>query len=196
MTGNRTRAATVAAAAAGLACAGCSWLIPATPGPAQGPAVRHQAAPAASTSPAAGSTPAPARLPFSAAQLSAAAALAARFAVTWDTWSWRQPPGAWLAGLQPMTAAGLYAALAASASTPGLLAARNATRQAATATATGAEIRDLTPGSATITVTIRQVTTATTGVTTTTASLAVTLTPAPAGGWQVYDIEPAAAGNS
>jgi hypothetical protein len=95
-----------------------------------------------------------------------------------------------------MAAPALVPALAASAGTPGLLATRDAARQTATATATSARIRDLTPGSVTITVTIRQVIAAASGTTTATTSLAVTLTPAATSGWAVYDIEPAGDGNT
>jgi len=72
---------------------------------------------------------------------------------------------------------------------------RTAARQPAAATASAPQIRDLTPGSVTITVTIRQVITATSGTSQSTASYAITLTPN-GGGWSVWDIEPATAGNS
>ena len=94
-----------------------------------------------------------------------------------------------------MAAAELRPALAQAAATPGVLAQRDATRQAATATATAARIRDLTPGSVTVAVTVRQVTTSTSGTTQAAASFAVTLTPHGTG-WAVWDIEPASAGNS
>jgi hypothetical protein len=135
-------------------------------------------------------------LPFTPAQLAAAATLASRFAAAYSSWSWRQAPAAWLATVAPMTAGQLDGALAQAATTPGILAQRIQDHQAATATASGAQIRDLTPGSATLTVTTVQVITGTSGTSTTTSSLAVTLTPASGGGWQVYDVEPAAAGNT
>src|SRR5258708_39496492 len=91
-------------------------------------------------------------LPASPARLQAAAALAGRFAADYDTWSWRQPPAAWLAGLRPMTTTRLYAALAQAAGIPGVLAQRDATRQAPAGTATTAQIPDLTPSPPTITV--------------------------------------------
>jgi hypothetical protein len=134
-------------------------------------------------------------LPFPPARLQAGAALAARFAVLWDSWSWRQAPAAWLAALQPMAAASLYPALAQAAGTPGVLAQRAATRQAATATVTSAAIRDLEPGSVTVTVAVAQVITSASGTSQATASLAVTVVPS-GGGWLVWDIEPASAGNN
>jgi len=198
MTDHTTRTARAARAAgplgaAALLCAGCSLLPlrPASPPPSRHPA--PAATPA--SAPAAAVPGLAAILPFSPARLEAAAALAGRFAAAYDTWSWRQPPAAWLAGLRPMTASGLYAALTRAAGIPGVLAQRAAARQAAAGTATAAIIRDLSPGSVTITVTISQVITSTTGTTRAGDSLAVTLTPRGAG-WAVWDIEPATAGNS
>ena len=92
-------------------------------------------------------------LPFSAARLQAAASLAGRFTAAWDSWSWQQPPAAWLARLQPMAAASLEPALAQAAGDRGVLAQRAAARQVAVATVTGLAISDLTPGSVTVTVT-------------------------------------------
>ena len=188
MTGRRIAAFAVAAVLA-AGCAACtSWQPrqarpshaasspPATPGPAGTPALA-------------------AILPFSPSRLQAAAVLAGRFTASWDSWSWRQSPAAWLARLLPMTGAELRPALAQAAGTPGVLAQRDATRQAATATATAAQIRDLTPGSVTVAVTVRQVITSTSGTSQVTASFAVTLTPHGTG-WAVWDIEPASAGNS
>jgi hypothetical protein len=92
-----------------------------------------------------------------------------------------------------MAAGALYAALTQAGGTPGVLAQRTADRQTAAATTSAVRIRDLTPGSVTLTVTVRQVITSRTGTSQATASFAVTLTPR--GGWVVWDIEPAGAGN-
>ena len=134
-------------------------------------------------------------LPFSPARLQAAAALAGRFTAAWDSWSWRQPPAAWLAALQPMAAASLEPALAQAAGTRGVLAQRAAARQTAVATVTALQVRDLTPGSVTVTVTATQVITGSSGTSRSSAGWAVTLTP-DGSGWPVWDIEPAAAGNT
>jgi len=77
----------------------------------------------------------------------------------------------------------------------GVLAQRAAARQTARATVTGLQVRDLTPGSVTITVTAAQVITSSSGTSRASAAWAVTLTPA-GDGWLVWDIEPAAAGNT
>ena len=192
MTGRRVAAYVVAAVLA----VGCAACTSGQPGPATGPSPGAGSPPAA-TAPAAG-TPAPALaaiLPFSPARLQTAAILAGRWTASWDSWSWRQPPAAWLDRLLPQAAAELHPALAQAAGTPGILAQRRATRQAATATATDEQIRDLTPGSVTIAVTVRQVITSTSGTTQAMASLAVTLTPEGTS-WAVWDIEPAIAGNN
>jgi hypothetical protein len=94
-----------------------------------------------------------------------------------------------------MTTPSLYGQLTQAAAIPGILAQRNAARQAASAIATTAQVRDLTPGSVTITVTISQVISSTSGTTPAAATLAVTLTPQ-GSSWAVWDIEPASAGNS
>jgi hypothetical protein len=94
-----------------------------------------------------------------------------------------------------MAAASLEPALAQAAGDRGVLARRAAARQTARATVTGLAIRDLTPGSVTITVTAAQVITSSSGTSRATADWAVTLTPE-GSGWLVWDIEPAAAGNS
>lgn len=189
----RIRRGTGLLAAAGLACGGCS-LLPHAAGPT---------APARTTArPAAVATPQPAAapplaslLPFPPARLQAAAVLAGRFTAAWDSWSWQQPPAAWLARLQPMAAASLKPALARAAGDRGVLAQHTAGRQAAVATVTGLAIRDLTPGSVTVTATAAQVITSSSGTSRTSAGWAVTLTPE-GSGWQVWDIEPASAGNS
>ena len=134
-------------------------------------------------------------LPFPPARLQAAASLAGRFTAAWDSWSWRQPPAAWLAALRPMAAASLEPALAQAAGDRGVLAPRTAARQVAVATVTALAIRDLTPGSVTVTATAAQVITSSSGTSRTTAGWAVTLTPE-GSGWLVWDIEPAGAGNS
>jgi hypothetical protein len=126
---------------------------------------------------------------------SGAAGLAGRFTAAWGTWSWQQAPAAWLARLRPMAAASLEPALAQAAGDRGVLAQRTAARQNATATVTALAISDLTPGSVTLTVTARQVITTRTSTSRASASWAVTLTP-DGSGWLVWDIEPAAAGNS
>jgi hypothetical protein len=195
MTSRAARAGRAAAllAAAGLACGGCS-LLPQAAGPTAPASTTARPATTASSHPAA-ATPLASLLPFPPARLQAAASLAGRFTAAWDSWSWRQPPAAWLAALQPMAAASLEPALAQAAGDRGVLAQRAAARQSAGATVTALAIRDLTPGSVTVTATVMQVITGSSGTSRSSAGWAVTLTPA-GSGWLVWDIEPAGAGNS
>lgn len=165
-------------------CAAC-----AVPSPAPAPA---QPRPAASPD-RAGSALTPgiaALLPVTPARLEAAAALAARFAAAYDTRQPRQTPVAWLARLLPMATPQLARALAQAAATPALWPAG----QAATAQSTGERARDITPASVIFTVQLRLALTTPAGHATRTDDLAVTVT-ASRGGWAVYDIEPATAGN-
>ena len=191
MTSRAARAAGLLAAA-GLACGGCS-LLPQAAGPAA-PA-STTARPAATATPKPAAVPLASLLPFPPARLQAAASLADRFTAAWDSWSWRQPPAAWLAALQPIAAASLEPALAQAAGDRGVLAQRTAARQVAVATVTGLAIRDLTPGSVTVTATAAQVITGSSGTSRTAAAWAVTLIP-DGSGWLVWDIEPASAGNT
>jgi hypothetical protein len=196
MTG-RTAAARIIAALAVLvlstACAARTLLPPA---PQQRPAGTRPAptspAPARATAARPGLT---ALLPDSPAWIEAAAGLAARFAAACTTWSYAQPPAAWLARLRPITTGQLYPALAQAAWTPGILAQREHGHLAAAGTVTGERIRGLTPGSVTVTVRVRQVITSPGGRSEVPDDLAVTVVQAD-GGQAVWDVEPAAAGNT
>ena len=166
------------------------------PAPAQRAAATRLAPSSPALAPAA--APAPglaALLPDSPAWIEAAAGLAARFAAACTTWSWRQPPADWLARLRPLTATRLYPALARAAGTPGILDWRDLGHLAAAGTVTGERIRDLTPGSVIITVQVRQAITSTAGPSQAPDDLAVTVARA-GGGQAVWDVEPAAAGNT
>ena len=196
MTSRAARAGRAAGllAAAGLLCGDCS-LLPQAAGPAAPASTTARPAATASPQPPAAAVPLASLLPFPPARLQAAASLAGRFTAAWDSWSWRQPPAAWLARLRPMAAASLEPALARAAGDRGVLAQRTAARQVAVATVTALAIRDLTPGSVTVTATAAQVITSSSGTSRTSASWAVTLTPE-GSGWLVWDIEAAGAGNS
>jgi len=154
MSSRAARAGRAAAllAAAGLACGGCS-LLPQEAGPTAPASATARPAAMASAQPSSAAPPLASLLPFPPARLQAAASLAGRFTAAWDSWSWKQPPAAWLAALQPMAAASLEPALAQAAGDRGALVQRTAARQVAVATVTGLAIRDLTPGSVTVTAT-------------------------------------------
>ena len=199
MTGRSTAAARVVAALAVLvlttACAARTLLPPA---PQQRPAGTRPAPTSPAPAPAGATAARPgltALLPDSPAWIEAAAGLAARFAASYTTWSYAQPPAAWLARLRPITATQLYPALAQAAWTPGILAQRDHGHLAAAGTVTGERIRDLTPGSVIVTVQVRQVITSPGGRSEVPDDLAVTVIQA-GGGQAVWDVEPAADGNT
>jgi hypothetical protein len=192
VTSHARRPAAAAALCAALLTAGCSVLAPPPAAPARLPAAPRRPGPAC-TSPPPASAPAPAGpgslLPFTASQLHAAAALASRFAAAYATRAPGQAPAAWLARLTPAATSQLAGVLKQAALTP---AAWQGTPQGQAVTA-GSQIRDLTPASVTFTVGLRL--TGPGGQPDGSTALAVTVT-ASGGGWVVYDIEPAAAGNS
>jgi hypothetical protein len=197
MTDRATAAPRIIAALAivvmSTACAACTLLPPAPGQRAAGtrPAPSPAPAPAATTA----RPGLAALLPDSPAWIEAAAGLAARFATAYTTWSWTQPPAAWLARLRPITTSQLYPALAQAAWTPGILARRHRGHLAAAGTVTGEQIRDLTPGMVIITVQVRQVITSPAGRSEEPDDLAVTVIRA-GGGQAVWDVEPAADGNT
>jgi hypothetical protein len=136
-------------------------------------------------------------LPVTARQLTAATHVAAAFTRRYATYSYAQPASAYLAELQPYTAPALQAALADAATDPGLLQLRDRQHASATCTATVTAIRDIASTTITVLVTARQHTRIQATARTTAQDYAVTLAPADTGaGWQVYDIEPATAGQA
>ena len=164
-------------------CAACG-LLPQAPRHAAGRAQdEHRvAAPRnAATGPA---SPAAALMTVSPASLQSAAAVAARFAGMYETVP-QGGPGAWLARLRPIVTGQLYGALARAVATPGLM-----PRGTASARVTSEKVRVLAAGSVIFTVTFAQPPAHSRGL----SSLAVTVVPA-GGGWLVYDVEPASAGN-
>ena len=156
--------------------------------PAQAPPSPHPPAAAARPAP---SPDAAALLPVSLASLGTAARTAARFAAAYTTWNRRQPPATWAARLRPLATAQLARQLTQAAATPGSAQAR----QSSTGTITSEQARLLAASMIIITVQVRQVTTSPSGTTRAVTALAITLVPR-AGGWAVYDTEPASAGDA
>jgi len=164
-------------------CAACG-LLPQAPRHAAGRTrdEHRVAAPRnAATGPA---SPAAALMPVSPASLQSAAAVAARFAGMYETVP-QGGPGAWLARLRPIVTGQLYGALARAVATPGLM-----PRGTASALVTSEKIRVLAAESVIFTVTSAQPAAGGPGL----SSLAVTVVRA-GGGWLVYDVEPASAGD-
>jgi hypothetical protein len=173
------RAAALASLAAlALGCAACTLPQPATP------PSRPQSPPPALRAPAlAAPRDIAALLPVSLTGLQAAATLAARFAAEYGTSRPGESPRTWLARLRPLMTAQLAATLTRAAIWQA--------RHPATGQVISEQARDLTTQAAVFTVRIRQHSPAATG----TLGYAVTVIRRP-GGWAVYDIEPASAGNA
>lgn len=176
--------ALVTATAITVGCAACT-LLPGSAYPQPSPPTTR-AHPAASA--AAGVT---ALLPVSPAQLQAAAALAAQFAAAYDTHRPGETPRAWLARLAPMATRRLTGALTRAATTPADAPGGGSTAGQAVAE----QARDLTPASVIFIVHVGQAATTATGRTIRVDAFAVTVT-RQGGRWVVYDIEPAAAGDT
>jgi hypothetical protein len=165
---------------------------PTAPAPQASPAAR----PPAAAGPARPSRPGVYRLlPVTARQLTAATDAATAFTRLYGTYSYTQAASAYLARLQPYTAPGLQAALADAATAPGLLQLHARQHASATCTATATAIRDIASTAITVLVTARQDTRIQATAHTTVSDYAITLVPAGAR-WQVYDIEPATAGQA
>jgi hypothetical protein len=182
----RWRAALPAAAAILAGCVACAILPPSHP-------TRAHPRPAASrTRPAGPAADVAALLPVSPAQLQTAAALAARFAATYGTHRSGEPPSAWLARLAPMATSQLTGALTRAATTP---ATAQQWAQPVAGQAVAEQIRDLTATSLIFTVRVREAITSGAGRRVSTDDLAITVSRW-GGGWAVYDVEPAAAGDT
>lgn len=134
-------------------------------------------------------------LPVTARQLTAATATGAVFTRLYATYSYTEPASAYLARLQPYTAPVLQTALADAATTPGLRQLRDEQHASATCTVTVTAISDIASTAITVLVTARQHTRTRATARTTVHDYAITLTP-DGTTWQVYDIEPATAGQA
>jgi hypothetical protein len=200
---SRRLAATAACAACALAGLAAGRLLADTPTassptahagpPAHATPLQRPSPPAGTARP--GSPDVYRLLPVTAAQLAAAAATAAAFTRLYGTYSYTQPASAYLAHLRAYTALTLQAALADAATAPGLLRLRGRQHASATCTTTITAIRDIASTAITVLVTARQTTRTQATTHTTTQDYAVTLAPS-GSGWQVYDIEPATAGQA
>jgi len=177
-------AATIATATALLA--SCTT----TPAPRAAPR-----GPASRTPATSGSAGAEAMLPLSPADLNAAIRIATGFAAAYATYSYTEPPRTYLARLRPTATPELYATLARSAATPGVLSRRASDQEAATAQAAPEQIRTIGPASLILIVSLRQNITSSTGPRQHTDHLAVTAT-RNTSAWLISDIEPASAGDA
>ena len=133
-------------------------------------------------------------LPFSQQDLTEAARITVAFAADYETYSYTETAAAYAGKMASLVTGELAATLKNAYSTPGVAAQRTAQKQVSTSSGGIASIRSFGPGSITFVVNIAQQLATTQGTSTKTTQYAVTVVSA-AGGWQVNDIELAAAGN-
>lgn len=133
-------------------------------------------------------------LPFTRQDLSEAARTTVAFAAVYETWTYTEPPQAYVAKMSGLVTSQLAAALQNAYATPGVAALRSSQKQISTSSGGIVSLRSFGAGSITFVVSIAQQLASTTGTTHTTSQWAVTLVSG-ATGWQVNDVEPAAAGN-
>ncbi|WP_344957629.1 hypothetical protein [Actinomadura miaoliensis] len=128
--------------------------------------------------------------------MTAAIRLTTSFATAYGTYSYDQPPQAYLARLRPMATPELYGSLARAASTRSIQAQRARDREAATAHATANKIRTIGPHSLILIINLRQDITTTAGRHQRTQRLAITATKTSDDSWAIHDFQPADAGNA
>ncbi len=175
-----------------------------TPG---SPSAKPDLTPAASSAPA---SPSPARdaaptsggtpniyqwLPFTPSELGAAALTARQFGVAYGTFSYAEPPSAYIAPIARLASSELAAQIKEAYSLPGVAAARTSARQVSTGTADIQSLRAFGPTSLTFVVQVTENLITSTGRSQQATSYAITVTGS-AAAWQVSDIELQSAGNS
>src|ERR1700761_1145697 len=184
------------------------WLLASPHGSQQPSAAKSPtaSAPTSAPAPAAGSpsaapVPTPSGniniyqwLPFSQQALAQAAAVTTKVTGDYNTFSYTESATGYLAPMQGLITSQLSQTLKNSYTTLGVAQLRTSQKQISTGTAAINSIRTFGSGSITFVVTGTQKLTSTKGTTTNTTQYAVTVT-GQGSSWQVYDIEPAPAGN-
>jgi hypothetical protein len=133
-------------------------------------------------------------LPFSQQALARAAAVTTRVTGDYNTFSYNESASAYLAPMSGLITSQFSATLKNGYTTLGVAQTRTSQKQISTGTAAIDSIRTFGSSSITFVVTGTQKLTSTKGTTTTSTQYAVTLS-GQGNSWQVYDIEPASAGN-
>ena len=133
-------------------------------------------------------------LPFTQQDLTAASRATVTFAADYETWTYTEPAQAYVAKMNGLVTANFAASLQNSYATPGVAALRSAQKQISTSSGGIASIRSFGTGSITFVVNIAQRLATTSGTSNSTKQYAVTVV-SNATGWQVNDVELAAAGN-
>jgi hypothetical protein len=133
-------------------------------------------------------------LPFSQQALAQAAAVATQVTRDYNTFSYTETAAAYLAPMNGLITSQLSQTLKNGYTTLGVAQIRTSQKQISTGTAAIDSIRTFGSGSITFVVTGNQKLTSTKGTSTNNNQYAVTVT-GQGSSWQVYDIEPASAGN-
>jgi hypothetical protein len=134
-------------------------------------------------------------LPFSQQALAHAAAVTIQVTRDYNTFSYTENANAYVAAMNGLITTQLSQTLKNGYSTFGVAQARTSQKQVSAGTAAINSIRTFGNGSITFVVTGTQKLTSTSGTTTNSNQYAVTVT-GQGNSWQVYDIEPASAGNT
>jgi|SRR5271166_45844 len=134
-------------------------------------------------------------LPFTEPDLARAAAVTTQVASDYNTFSYTQNAASYVAQMNGLITSQLSQTLQNGFSTLGVAQIRTSQKQVSTGSATIDSIRTFGSSSITFVVTATQKLTGTQGSRTSSAQYAVTVS-GQGGSWQVYDIEPAGAGNT
>ena len=164
---------------------------------------RPSAPAAAAGSPSAAAVPSPVGstnvniyqwLPFTQPELAQAAAVATEVTTDYNTFTYTESAASYVARMNGLITSQLSQTLKNGYATVGVAQTRTSQKQVSSGTATIDSIRTFGSSSITFVVTAAQKLTGTQGSTTSSMQYAVTVT-GQGGTWQVYDIEPATAGN-
>ena len=158
---------------------------------------------AAAGSPSAAAVPSPAGstnvniyqwLPFTQPELGQAAAVATEVTTAYNTFTYTESAASYVARMNGLITSQLSQTLKNGYATVGVAQTRTSQKQVSSGTATIDSIRTFGSSSITFVITATQKLTGTQGSTTSSTQYAVTVS-GQGGTWQVYDIEPATAGN-
>ena len=133
-------------------------------------------------------------LPFTQPELGQAAAVATEVTTDYNTFTYTESAASYVARMNGLITSQLSQTLKNGYATVGVAQTRTSQKQVSSGTATIDSIRTFGSSSITFVVTATQKLTGTQGSTTSSIQYAVTVT-GQGGTWQVYDIEPATAGN-
>jgi hypothetical protein len=134
-------------------------------------------------------------LPFTEQDLSIAAATATQFSVDYDTYTYTESAATYIGKMNSLITSDLAASLENAYVAPGVKGLRTGQKQISSATASIYQLRAFAQQSLTFVVTITQHLVSNKGTSNGSNQFSVTLTGS-GSNWQVYDVEPAADGNT